>query len=948
MGDVYNDFVATDWANRSFAIFATMCFATSHLGPNFRVVSFISIGLFTLLFQKVEASRPHSEPNDRLLNRILDYNSRHQFDSTIFLYNELDDATVLRRIEIVRQLRQAYYNTNKAYPALKMLRAALEYANDFPLADQYWLYSEAATFAHECEILDESKYYLDRAYPMGVSLYGEKSGELAGLILDLGRAYSLMGNGYEANLYNRKASDIYRDLYGVNSPEYHLTIVKIALQTPVTELDEDGQKNLLSLLKKGVQLSKRYSDPNVGKLWKMKYNTMITKLFLDLNLPDSAWVYHIKGQQISIRNISTVGAQILLQQGKLDDAIVEMRNVFTEFAGYGYESTNRMADLLALRGDIHKARGNTDLAHQDYDSALVILTGMTSVDEGDIGSVNCHNLWPDESLYQILLKKIRLLGEEAASTASLPLQLQQLKYYHFVTNYVNGCLSRFVSQASKLYWAENTDEVYQGAIEAAAKLFNQTADDSFLVDALLFANKRKYRLVSEENNSVNISRQLSIPDSLRLKEIEFYKEIDKATKERNLPNLNLYTARLQSIHRVYEEEYSNFWCFKSDVLVSGDQRFLQRIAPDEALIQFTTFSDKLYILLYSKASKKIWTVDLAKIETLSRTYLEALHQRLPGWRHESHELFQMLLGPVVSELDDVHALIFVSDGLLSYIPFESLVVDNRQGRPGFLVEDYRVRYSLNMLWNRPPHHVELNSLSAFAPQSDLNFHVREVEEVASITQGQSWVGGEATVDHFRKESSSKDIIHLATHYQYDDGNFLNSYFSFGENSNDTNQLKMIDVMSFRLASDLVVLSACRTGVGLLAKGEGVMSVGRSFAYAGVPNLVMTLWDVPDQSTTDLMVSFYESLTTGISYDEALREAKLKFLKSADKNTMHPYFWASPIIIRNGEGAATKNENGFWVIAWVGVFLLVFGLGFWFVKTRKFSPWPFGPKLGKQI
>jgi CHAT domain-containing protein len=95
--------------------------------------------------------------------------------------------------------------------------------------------------------------------------------------------------------------------------------------------------------------------------------------------------------------------------------------------------------------------------------------------------------------------------------------------------------------------------------------------------------------------------------------------------------------------------------------------------------------------------------------------------------------------------------------------------------------------------------------------------------------------------------------------------------------------------------DLVVLSACQSGMGQLQKGEGLMSLGRGFAYAGVPSLLLTLWPLHDKSAAELMQGFYRYLEKGYPKDEALRLSKLDFLSKAGRLNSHPLYWAAPVL-----------------------------------------------------
>ena len=104
----------------------------------------------------------------------------------------------------------------------------------------------------------------------------------------------------------------------------------------------------------------------------------------------------------------------------------------------------------------------------------------------------------------------------------------------------------------------------------------------------------------------------------------------------------------------------------------------------------------------------------------------------------------------------------------------------------------------------------------------------------------------------------------------------------------------------KLDADLVVLSACETGLGKLEKGEGMIGLTRGFLYAGARSLVVSLWKVNDTSTSVLMERFYRHLQEGKPKAEALRLAKLSLKNDPDMPALHdPFHWAPFILV--GEG-----------------------------------------------
>jgi CHAT domain-containing protein len=110
-------------------------------------------------------------------------------------------------------------------------------------------------------------------------------------------------------------------------------------------------------------------------------------------------------------------------------------------------------------------------------------------------------------------------------------------------------------------------------------------------------------------------------------------------------------------------------------------------------------------------------------------------------------------------------------------------------------------------------------------------------------------------------------------------------------------LRANDIYNLKLRADLVVLSACETGLGKEIRGEGIVGLTRGFMYAGVPRVIVTLWSVNDRATEELMAAFYQKLLKDkLPSAEALRQAQITMLKS--KQWSSPYYWAA--FVQQGE------------------------------------------------
>ncbi|MCK6694511.1 MAG: CHAT domain-containing protein, partial [Thermoanaerobaculia bacterium] len=176
----------------------------------------------------------------------------------------------------------------------------------------------------------------------------------------------------------------------------------------------------------------------------------------------------------------------------------------------------------------------------------------------------------------------------------------------------------------------------------------------------------------------------------------------------------------------------------------------------------------------------------------------------------------------------------------------------------------------------------------------------EVFRGAKMMKGQAFIGGEASKSAFTENASRARILHLATHGQANDraGDYCFLVFANPADSAQHELLYARDIYNLLINADLVTLSACETGIGELQGGEGIISLARAFAYAGAKSIVTSLWSVSDSKTKDLMLDFYRNLRKGMLKDEALRQAKLDYLKRHRGQAAHPFYWAGFVGIGN--------------------------------------------------
>lgn len=201
--------------------------------------------------------------------------------------------------------------------------------------------------------------------------------------------------------------------------------------------------------------------------------------------------------------------------------------------------------------------------------------------------------------------------------------------------------------------------------------------------------------------------------------------------------------------------------------------------------------------------------------------------------------------------------------------------------------------------------------------------VNEVTDIVDMVGGDKYVAENAQESGFRTSAPSAGIVHLAMHGVIDEVEPLRSYLLFeqGDTTTENNgRLTISEIYDLKLNADLAVLSACETGIGKSLSGEGVMSIGRAFAYAGVPNIVSSLWKVDDLATKQIMVKFYEHLAEGMGKADALAEAK-RWYRTEYPNEP-PSKWAAFILIGDNEPVHLKKRSRTWPWMAGGAFVVI--------------------------
>jgi CHAT domain-containing protein/tetratricopeptide (TPR) repeat protein len=268
-------------------------------------------------------------------------------------------------------------------------------------------------------------------------------------------------------------------------------------------------------------------------------------------------------------------------------------------------------------------------------------------------------------------------------------------------------------------------------------------------------------------------------------------------------------------------------------------------------------------------------------------YVQRFEQPLLRATHSHLEaLYDELIAPLRPFFQGTH-LIVVPHGPLHFLPFHALLKGGE-----YLCDAFTISYApsasvFTLCQEKSPSEstrsLVLGIADARAPQI-----ADEVNAVAALLPHSSlYLGADATSSLLREKGPECGLLHIATHGVYRQDNPMFSGIRLGDG-----YLNLYDLYQMRLGAKLVTLSGCATGMNFVSAGDELLGLERGLFCAGATMLLLSLWDVHDQSTSQLMQHFYRQYVRTDNATSALRSA----MQELRQQNPHPYFWAPFILV----------------------------------------------------
>lgn len=488
----------------------------------------------------------------------------------------------------------------------------------------------------------------------------------------------------------------------------------------------------------------------------------------------------------------------------------------------------------------------------------------------------------------------------------------------------------------------NTSE---GRTQVANTALKTKKYNHYLTEAFYFAEKGKSSVLRKLAADVSARIKSNIPKKTLEKErklkssiLYYQRQLNRFKTQKKLQkqdriNKQVFESHLLDLRRNYdqllrglEQQYPQYYHLKHSNYVASVTDVQKRLDAQTALIEYVLMDQELFSFVITKEGYWVHR-QKANRKNLEKE-INKWFNNIKGGTDDSYlkrgyQFFQQFIQPIQRRFTDKKHLLIIPDGLLSHLPFEAFITQ-KQAPTGksaeypYLIRKWGVTLypsaSLALMQSEKRSQSYSQDFVGFAPVfekqqaqagifrkdlSALPYTKKEIQNIHQLFAKQQkkskiFTGEIVSEKMIKNLEGYYRFVHFATHGFLDDEMPVLAFYpdkktDSAQVQNNDGALSLEEIFNLKFKADMVVLSSCQGGAGRNVKGEGILAITRGFVYLGTPHIIYTLWSVNDKDAAELMIRFYELMSKGKSYREALRLAKLSMLDNAE--TAWPKWWA---------------------------------------------------------
>lgn len=606
--------------------------------------------------------------------------------------------------------------------------------------------------------------------------------------------------------------------------------------------------------------------------------------------------------------------------------------------------------------------GELQPALEKYQSVIVALIPDATLNNL-LEAPQASRLYEEHSILEALFGKTQTLHRLYQETGNRNYLVAAAKNGLLIPPMEDLLRAGYTFQGSKLGFAEESHRRTEVLLSVFFDLYHETNKEVFLeqifslmdrsqghllaetVKKQIVADTALAKLITEEARLENVQTQYE----RKLREVENDGGDASYWRDQYL----LAGSELEEIRIDLKRRYpSDFWFHSIPSILPLSMVTNYFVDSDRSLTSYF-LGDKLFFRFHAGENGTA-VFRQSNADSIRRLALELKTGISNGdnefYRKAATELEELLIG---SNTKLGFRALVIPDGELWEVPFEAMISSSPSpesgSHPHYLVFDHCFSYTFSATLQYGLEHLQRSeenwaAYSGFFPEFRDNERLGSIaykgrdglEQFISDYEGELLIGEEAYTKSVLKNDPPSKILHLVSHAQYDSTSVLNSGIYFEGPQHELRLVNMADIYGGKRKGELAIIEACESEAGEIRLGEGNISLARAFLASGFNGVLSASWQVNQSSTEQIIEEMWPQIAEGSNIDEALRQAKLSYLRSSLVSTPDkaPKYWSGIKPIGKMHPISLRRVPPYAEIAWVAAFAVLLVLTIRLLRQRR--------------
>ncbi|SHG92376.1 CHAT domain-containing protein [Winogradskyella jejuensis] len=487
-------------------------------------------------------------------------------------------------------------------------------------------------------------------------------------------------------------------------------------------------------------------------------------------------------------------------------------------------------------------------------------------------------------------------------------------------------------------------------IDILYQLYENKKSTSIIEQAINFAERNKVSYLKNNSIRKELLEKYSNNDTLLVKENQLLKEqkllinrlLNFSTNQSYLKKQDSIRSRLIEISttlKSLKETIDKKYAIRTTEIITLESITSKLQKSKTGIVEYFYGKNAIYQFVFTKkdyAFNKI-PIDATRTQEIVDFIgyfndASKITNDIQAFTKDAYSIYRLLNFEAINSIDKA---VVIPDGFINFIPFETLLTEKTAttafSKMPFVIKNQALAYNSSLLFylRNETERVDDNLLGVFPvfknSNQELIYTIDEAEAIEKQIPSKLLMHQFATKKNFINQAKDYSILHISTHASSGDF-FKPATLSFSDGD-----LSLNNLYALNLKPNLVVLSACETGVGKLLKGEGVMSVASGFQYAGAENILFSLWQINDLSTSKIITEFYNHFSEGKSAIFSNKQSKIDYLnnETISNAKKSPYYWGAFIFYGDLQELKSSQQHNYLLVFGVLAVLIILFLAFKF-------------------